>query len=252
LENVVTYHRGQAQLTLSLVQENSALIKRNYDAAFGGNRELAKQNTEDAFRNRLAIVGNLTAAAAATATAAVTADFKDAMLNEVKTDFLDHRSKLNEKVLRMTEQFVAVNKQLIEINQSIMDTNEEIVAYNVAAIAENTLLINNGLPIASASLASNAAIITANGRSWEAPRTQHSPAFVRVAAEKIDLVYARARQNKARIVRLFDDTQKNRVAITVTSEQIAERRKRIEQNRANIVSNQNRLATFLTTLWGGT
>ena len=37
------YNRGQAYVTRSLVLENAALIRKNYDAAFSGNRQLANQ-----------------------------------------------------------------------------------------------------------------------------------------------------------------------------------------------------------------
>ena len=45
----------------SLVQENAALISKNYTSSFMGNRQLANQNTEDLYRNRLAILRALVA-----------------------------------------------------------------------------------------------------------------------------------------------------------------------------------------------
>ena len=39
-------------MTRSLVLENASWIRKNYEAAFTGNRQLANQNTDDLFRNR--------------------------------------------------------------------------------------------------------------------------------------------------------------------------------------------------------
>ena len=48
--------RSNAYRARALVSENAATITKNYGAAFNGNRQLANQNTDDLFRNRLAIV----------------------------------------------------------------------------------------------------------------------------------------------------------------------------------------------------
>ena len=48
----VMKNRTNAYMARSLVHENKALIDKNYNSAFNGNRQLANQNTEDLFRNR--------------------------------------------------------------------------------------------------------------------------------------------------------------------------------------------------------
>ena len=68
---------------------------------------------KDLFRNRTALVRNLDA------TTPVATNFKEALTNKVKLEYLDHRAKLNEKVLKTSEDLAAVNKQLIEINRHV-------------------------------------------------------------------------------------------------------------------------------------
>jgi len=149
LENAVMFNRGQAYVTRSLVSENAALIRKNYEcvvvahphvplaasqanapppnknsAAFTGNRQLANQNTDDLFRNRQALIRNIDA------TTPVAVNFKEALTNKAKLEYLEHRSKLNERVLKNSEDLAAINKQLIEVNRHILDTNEEVVTFN--------------------------------------------------------------------------------------------------------------------------
>ena len=54
VEATVTSNRAKAYATRSIIEENRALILKNYTAAFMGNRQLANQNTDDVFRNRKA------------------------------------------------------------------------------------------------------------------------------------------------------------------------------------------------------
>ena len=48
----VMKNTANAYLARSLVQENKALIDKDYASVFNGNRQLINQNTEDVFRNR--------------------------------------------------------------------------------------------------------------------------------------------------------------------------------------------------------
>jgi len=62
----------------------------------------------------------------------VAVNFKEALTNKAKLEYLEHRSKLNERVLKNSEDLAGINKQLIEVNRHILDTNEEVVAFNSA------------------------------------------------------------------------------------------------------------------------
>jgi hypothetical protein len=113
-ECAVMHNRSSAYMARSTVQENQALISKNYHAAFMGNRQLINQNTDDIFRNRQAILRHLKASNP------VEINFKEAMINKAKLDFLEHRAGLNEKVLEISLKMAAVNAMMIEINHAIM------------------------------------------------------------------------------------------------------------------------------------
>jgi len=123
VEATVTSNRAKAYATRSIIEENRAMILKNYTAAFMGNRQLANQNTDDVFRNRQALIATVDAESD------VLQNFKESLSNEGKLDFLEHRAGLNSAVLSVNEKMIAVNQMLIEIIDTIMSANESIVIY---------------------------------------------------------------------------------------------------------------------------
>ena len=59
LQGQVMVNKARAYATRSNIEENRYLILKNYVAAFVGNRQLANQNTDDIFENRIAILENI-------------------------------------------------------------------------------------------------------------------------------------------------------------------------------------------------
>ena len=59
LQGQVMVNKARAYATRSNIEENRYLILKNYVAAFVGNRQLANQNTDDIFENRVAILENI-------------------------------------------------------------------------------------------------------------------------------------------------------------------------------------------------
>jgi len=221
LENQVLYNRALAHATRSLVVENHAVINKNYSAAFNGNRQLANQNTDDLFRNRTAIVRNIAAKTP------VEVNYKEALANKTKLEFLAHRSKLNERVLKISEDLSALNKQLIDVNRSILDTNEEIVQFNGKLIDGNSQLLATGVDASKATPDTNAELIASN-------------------KALIDDISKRSGQNKERIQALFEATGRNRAATVTNAQSILERRDRILANHAKIEANQKKVAAFIS------
>lgn len=72
----------------------------------------------------------------------VTQNYREASINKVRLEFLDHRSKLNESVLAISQEMSVLNAQAIFINRRIMETNEGIKEFNATMIAENTRLLS--------------------------------------------------------------------------------------------------------------
>ena len=95
LEGQVMVNKARSYATRSNIEENRYLILKNYVAAFVGNRQLANQNTDDIFQNRIAILENIEL----DESNQVQVNFRESQINKAKVDFLDHRAKLNETVV---------------------------------------------------------------------------------------------------------------------------------------------------------
>merc|ERR1712216_980222 len=76
----------------ALIEENRARILENYSAAFIGNRQIANQNTDDIFKNRSAILDTLQVEGQSKE------NFRNSKYNEANVDYLENRSKLNNRV----------------------------------------------------------------------------------------------------------------------------------------------------------
>ena len=136
LECQVTANKSKAYATRSAIEENRALILKNYTAAFMGNRQLANQNTDDIFRNRRTILSSLF-----DAQTDVQKNFVESSLNEASIDYLEHRAELNASVLEVNRMMAEVNAGLIEINSKIMKSNESIVVLIVEICSFNSKIL---------------------------------------------------------------------------------------------------------------
>ena len=218
----VMQNKAKAYLTRSLVLENQALIAKNYNSAFLGNRQLVNQNTDDVFRNRYAIFRHIPA----DQSDPVQLNFRDALGNRAKIEFLEHRSVLNSKMLNTTLKMVHLNAQLIAINSEIMETNRGIVEFNSASIAKNTEFLKSGISASGATPESNAAFIAENTR-------------------RIVAIRQRADQNSDLVSTVRQESESNKVKILANTELIYERRAAIIANAANIEANQQHVAQFI-------
>jgi hypothetical protein len=218
LEGSVNHNKAKAYMLRSKVAENAALIAKNYNSAFLGNRQLANENTDALFRNRIALMQCLPA------TNEVEVNYREAKINQTKLAFLDHRSAVNAQVLSITQDMAALNAQAIAINRRIMETNEAIREKNSALISENTALIghNHGAHTPEG----NAAIVAAN-------------------AAKIDEIAARVSTNSAAMDTLEATTDANRNAAIENSHQIAQRLVAIKANHDLIAANRKRIAELV-------
>jgi hypothetical protein len=124
---------SQAYHARSLVQENAALIAKIYSTAFNGNRQLTNQNTDDLFRNRLAIVRGMHK----DERDEVHRMYVDAMMQSERIHFLQHRAALNHQVLELSLMMADVNANAIRNNNAVMKLNEEVVDFNRTYIEEN-------------------------------------------------------------------------------------------------------------------
>jgi len=218
LEGCVNHNKAKAYLARSVVAENAALISKNYNAAFLGNRQLANENTDALFRNRIALAQSLPS------NTEVEVNFREATINAAKLAFLDHRSSVNSQVLSISQDMAALNAQAIAINRRVMEANESIKDFNSALIAENSRLIENGQGTPTPE--SNAALIAAN-------------------AALIAKIGGRVSGNNSAIDELMAATETNRKNALANSDQIAERRAAILKNHDLIAANRERIAALV-------
>merc|ERR1712166_760740 len=115
----------------AVIEENRALLMKNYASALQGNRNVATQNTDDIFKNRVGILDSLKTEGQ------VQENFRNTKYNESNVDFLEHRSQINNRVAKGCVAMAAANAKLIELNGMIMESNGAIVQFNNSAIETN-------------------------------------------------------------------------------------------------------------------
>jgi len=221
LEHQVLKNKADIYLTRETIMENRSAIQKNYEAAFNGNRQLANANTDAMFRNRSQIVRNLPS------DDQVKANFREAMLNKVKIEALDHRSKLNEKVNSVSEELAAINARLIEINVQLRATTVEAIKFNHDLIAVGKSWIENGVDGAkTATPESNAKLIAEN-------------------ASKIDEISKRVEVNAKKNAANYAQTQANKFKIEANAATILSKRAEMEANRHAIEENSAKIAAAI-------
>ncbi len=221
LECQVTANKTNAYATRSNIEENRALILKNYTAAFMGNRQLANQNTDDIFRNRKAILGSLDAQTD------VQKNYVESCLNEASIDYLEHRALLNASVLEVNNMMAEVNSKLIEINSKIMKSNESIVAFNSKNVALNSKYLASGLSNKTASPSINAKRIARN-------------------KDRLGKILKVAKGNASSIISLLKVAAKNRASIEKNAASILARRKGIQDNQKKIALNQSKVEKLIS------
>ena len=221
LETSVTANKARAYATRSTIEENRALILKNYTAAFMGNRQLANQNTDDIFRNRKNILANFNTKSD------VEVNYVESLNNQASIDYLEHRAELNASVLEVNRLMAEVNSKLIEINSKIMASNEKIVKFNSKNLADNSRILSSGLSAKTANPPSNAKRIIKN-------------------KERLAKVLKTSQGNTKTISSLYKIASNNRSAIEKNAAAIITRRKNIEANQSKISQNQSKVAKLIS------
>jgi len=203
----------------AIIEENRALLLKNYASAFTGNRQIGNQNTDDLFKNRRTALKGLKV------DGQVQENFRHSKLNEANVDFLEHRAMMNKRVATTNVAMAAANTKLIEMNTMIMTCNGEIVKFNAAAIETNKKLLE-GIQADKATSESNAARIATNSKN-----VQMIVDHVASYDEKVDKMLIGATENRENIINNAAD--------------IEERGQAIWDNRAGIIENSEKVVAAL-------
>ena len=214
---------AESMLVIADIEENRALLSRNFSAAFNGNRAIAVDNIEDLYRCRMLMVDALEAKTD------IEQNFKSAMANKLRIDLLENKFSLNEKLREVASQMSAVNELLISLNKLVADSNEMLADQGSEMVSENAEWIDGKIlnNIKSASSDSNSELVNDNASRLEALLEQAHVAEQR-AKTTLQQIEAETKQ------------------ILDTGDGIADRRARIQAEREKVVANQRRSSELMS------
>jgi len=214
---------AESMLLIADIEENRALLSRNFSASFNGNRAIAVDNIEDLYRCRMLMVDALNAKVD------VEQNFKSAMGNSLRIDLLENKFFLNQKLREVATQMTAVNELLTSLNKLIADSNEALADQGAEMVAQNAEWIDGELVrmFEAVSADSNAEIVKSNADRLEGLSAQAAD------AEKEESMTAK--QIEAETKSILD-----------VGGDIAARRVRIQAEREKVVANQKRSSTLMS------
>ena len=214
---------AESLLLIADIEENRALLSRNFSAAFNGNRAIAVDNIEDLYRCRMLMVDALTAKTD------VQQNFKSAMGNSLRIDLLENKFYLNEQLQAVAEQMAAINEMLKSLNEMIADSNENLADQGGEMVSENASWIDGEIDkmFKAASSDSNADLVKSN-----ADRLESLTGKADVAAKSAGLKVKQIESETKSIIDNGDD--------------IAARRARIQAEREKVVANQKRSSALMS------
>ena len=214
---------AESLLLIADIEENRALLSRNFSAAFNGNRAIAVDNIEDLYRCRMLMVDALTAKTD------VQQNFKSAMGNSLRIDLLENKFYLNEQLQAVAEQMAAINEMLKSLNEMIADSNENLADQGGEMVSENASWIDGEIDkmFKAASSDSNADLVKSN-----ADRLESLTGKADVAAKSAGLTVKQIESETKSIIDNGDD--------------IAARRARIQAEREKVVANQKRSSALMS------
>ena len=214
---------AESLLLIADIEENRALLSRNFSAAFNGNRAIAVDNIEDLYRCRMLMVDALTAKTD------VQQNFKSAMGNSLRIDLLENKFYLNEQLQAVAEQMAAINEMLTSLNEMIADSNESLADQGGEMVSENASWIDGEIDkmFKAASADSNADLVKSN-----ADRLESLTGKADVAAKSAGLTVKQIESETKSIIDNGDD--------------IAARRARIQAEREKVVANQKRSSALMS------
>jgi len=223
LECEVSTAYAELMLLVADIEENRALLTRNFTSAFNGNRAIAIDNVEDLYRCRILMVDALDAKTEPDQ------NFKNAMTNSLRIDLLENRHVLNEKLREIASQMAEVNVLMTSLNQIVADANETIADQGAEMVSENAEWIDGELEkmFKASSPANNAKIVESNTER------------VISLAEKAHIA---EQQAQAMVERVESETK----SILDTGDDIAARRERIQADREKVLANQRRSGDLMS------
>lgn len=223
LESGVSTTTAELMLLLADIEENRALLNRNFTSSFTGNRAIASDNVDDLYSSRLVMIDSLEP------NSEVESNFKTMFSNMTKIDQLENRTQLNEKLSEIIGRVQEINVMLQSINTLIAGANENVVEQADTMISENAEWVDGALAERMKAATANA---NRQGVGANLERLEN-------LMEKSSI----AEEEAAKILKRVNDVTKG---ILESGEDIAGRREAIQADRERVVANQRRTADMVS------
>ena len=214
---------AESMLLIADIEENRALLSRNFSASFNGNRAIAVDNIEDLYRCRMLMVDALNAKVD------VEQNFKSAMGNSLRIDLLENKFFLNQKLREVATQMTAVNELLTSLNKLIADSNEALADQGAEMVAQNAEWIDGELV-----------------RMFEAVSADSNAEIVKSNADRLDGLSAQADDAEKEESMTAKQIEAETKSILDVGGDIAARRVRIQAEREKVVANQKRSSILMS------
>lgn len=214
---------AESMLLIADIEENRALLSRNFSASFNGNRAIAVDNIEDLYRCRMLMVDALNAKVD------VEQNFKSAMGNSLRIDLLENKFFLNQKLREVATQMTAVNELLTSLNKLIADSNEALADQGAEMVAQNAEWIDGELV-----------------RMFEAVSADSNAEIVKSNADRLEGLSAQANDAEKEESMTAKQIEAETKSILDVGGDIAARRVRIQAEREKVVANQKRSSTLMS------
>jgi len=214
---------AESMLLIADIEENRALLSRNFSASFNGNRAIAVDNIEDLYRCRMLMVDALNAKVD------VEQNFKSAMGNSLRIDLLENKFFLNQKLREVATQMTAVNELLTSLNKLIADSNEALADQGAEMVAQNAEWIDGELV-----------------RMFEAVSADSNAEIVKSNADRLEGLSAQADDAEKEEIMTAKQIEAETKSILDVGGDIAARRVRIQAEREKVVANQKRSSTLMS------
>ena len=214
---------AESMLLIADIEENRALLSRNFSASFNGNRAIAVDNIEDLYRCRMLMVDALNAKVD------VEQNFKSAMGNSLRIDLLENKFFLNQKLREVATQMTAVNELLTSLNKLIADSNEALADQGAEMVAQNAEWIDGELV-----------------RMFEAVSADGNAEIVKSNADRLEGLSAQADDAEKEESMTAKQIEAETKSILDVGGDIAARRVRIQAEREKVVANQKRSSTLMS------
>ena len=201
--------KSKNYLLRSKIDQSIAITNSNLSASFLGNRQMANHNTDDIkyCLNKI-IEKNSTE--------------PDITKLNVDLMFLKHRQKLNKRLAENSKILIAALEQLQLAHQRVMKANEEIVKFNSSMLETTSEIIaTNELPIQS----------------------RLGMSEIQAELEKIEKGCLLSEKTYLKLIKKIEDISTENDSL---SEQLDEKRKKINKNRDQISGVRADLSIWIT------